>query len=92
VAEYRHAQGCSITGGYVYRGTALPQLAGLYVFTDYCSSRIWALDAATALSTGAAEPTQYGKVSINPTSFGEDEAGELYLVNGAGEIYRLIVE
>ncbi|HEY8135420.1 MAG TPA: PQQ-dependent sugar dehydrogenase [Candidatus Limnocylindrales bacterium] len=92
VAEYRHAQGCSITGGYVYRGSALPQLIGQYVFADYCSGRIWALDAATALSAGSAEPTQYGKVPINPTSFGQDEAGELYLVDGAGGIYRLIVE
>jgi glucose/arabinose dehydrogenase len=91
VAEYRHAQGCSITGGYVYRGSALPQLAGQYVFADYCSGRIWGIDAAAALSTGAAEPTQYGKVPINPTSFGEDEAGELYLVDGSGQIFRLIV-
>jgi glucose/arabinose dehydrogenase len=92
VAEYRHSQGCSITGGYVYRGSALPQLAGQYVFTDYCTGRIWAIDAAAALSTGTAEPTQYGKVPINPTSFGEDEAGELYLVNDSGQIYRLIIE
>ena len=92
VAEYPHGQGCSITGGYVYRGTAYPQLVGQYVFTDYCSGRVWALDAATALSAGSAEPTEYGKVPINPTSFGEDEAGELYLVDGEGSIYRLIVE
>lgn len=92
VAEYTHSEGCSITGGYVYRGSALPQLSGQYVFADYCSGRIWALDAAAALSAGSAEPTQYGKVPINPTSFGEDEAGELYLVNAAGKIYRLIVE
>jgi glucose/arabinose dehydrogenase len=92
VAEYSHAQGCSITGGYVYRGSSLPQLFGQYVFADYCSGRIWALDAASALATGSAEPTQYGKLPINPTSFGEDEAGELYLVDGAGHIYRLIVE
>ena len=92
VAEYRHALGCSVTGGYVYRGSALPQLAGQYVFSDYCSGRIWAVDASVALSTGSAEPTQYGKVPINPTSFGEDEAGELYLVDGSGQVYRLIVE
>ena len=92
VTEYSHAPGCSITGGYVYRGSALPQLAGKYVFADYCSGRIWALDAATALTVGTAEPTQYGKVPINPTSFGEDEAGELYLADEAGHIYRLIVE
>ena len=92
VAEYTHSQGCSITGGYVYRGSALPQLAGQYVFADYCSGRIWALDAATALSTGSAEPSEYGRLPINPTSFGEDEAGELYLVSEGGQIYRLIVE
>jgi len=92
VAEYSHAQGCSITGGYVYRGSALPQLAGKYVFADYCSGRIWALDAAPALATGSAELTQYGKIPLNPTSFGEDEAGELYIVDGEGHIYRLIVE
>jgi glucose/arabinose dehydrogenase len=92
VAEYKHAQGCSITGGYVYRGTALPQLAGLYVYADYCSGRLWALDAAAALSAGSAEPTQYGELSINPTAFGEDEAGELYVVSQGGQVFRLIVE
>ena len=92
VAEYTHSVGCSITGGYVYRGSALPQLAGKYVFADYCSGRIWALDAATALATGSAEPTQYGKLPIGPTSFGEDEAGELYVVSQEGQVYRLIVE
>ena len=92
VAEYKHAEGCSITGGYVYRASALPRLAGLYVFADYCSGRLWALDAATALTAGAAEPTQYDTMPINPTSFGEDEAGELYIVDAAGHVYRLIVE
>ncbi|MEP7378818.1 MAG: PQQ-dependent sugar dehydrogenase [Chloroflexota bacterium] len=89
VAEYSHDEGCAITGGYVYRGSAYPGLVGQYVFSDYCSGSLWAIDAASAIESGPVTPIEYGSASINPTAFGEDEAGELYLVNGAGQIFRL---
>ena len=81
---------CAITGGYVYRGTLYPDLYGAYVFSDFCTGTLWALDAGTALATGAAETLTLGDAGFGPTSFGEDEAGEIYVVNLAGEIYRLV--
>jgi glucose/arabinose dehydrogenase len=89
VAEYSHDDGCSITGGYVYRGQAYPALVGQYVFSDYCSGNLWAINAADTLAQGSADITRYGVAQISPTGFGEDEAGELYLVNGSGQIFRL---
>lgn len=92
VAEYSHDDGCSITGGYVYRGSAYPDLVGQYVFSDYCSGNLWAIDAASSIGVGLVTPIEYGNAPINPTAFGEDEAGELYLVNGAGQIFRLTAD
>jgi len=87
VAEYGHADGdCSVTGGYVYRGSSIPALAGWYLFSDYCSGRIRALgvgsDRAVAilLETGG-----------NIATFGEDEAGELYVADvGKGTLSRVV--
>jgi glucose/arabinose dehydrogenase len=84
-AEYSHEFGCSITGGYVYRGKAMPELAGWYVYGDYCSGRVWAVDAAT--DAGAAIPLADTGASI--TSFGQDTAGELYLVTFNNKILKL---
>jgi glucose/arabinose dehydrogenase len=93
VTEYSHqVGGCSITGGYVYRGQAYPALLGQFVFSDYCSGNLWAIDAAAAQASGSVDLTQYGNAPINPTSFGEDEASELYLVNGAGQIFRVTAD
>ena len=88
LVEYDHSQGCSITGGHVYRGPASPTVHGLYVFGDYCSGRIWGL-----VSVPGSEPrvAQLGQFGIRPSSFGEDEAGENYLVAiNSGELYRLL--
>lgn len=82
-------EGCAITGGYVYRGTANPVLAGGYLFTDYCSGEIWGLDAATGLDTGQAEYSRLLRTDHLGVSMGEDEAGELYLVDFGGGIYRI---
>lgn len=81
---------CAITGGYVYRGATYRELTGAYVFSDYCTGTLWALDAEAALATGQAETLVLGHSDIGPSSFGEDEAGEMYLVNLRGEIYRLV--
>jgi glucose/arabinose dehydrogenase len=84
VAEYAHDTGrCSVTGGYVYRGAAIPRLAGMYVYGDYCSGEIFGLRGSTrrvVLDT-----------SLAISSFGEDEAGEVYVVDyRGGAVYRLI--
>ena len=85
--EYSHAEGCAVTGGYVYRGAAIPALYGRYVFGDFCSGTIWTFPA------GASWPTR--KIVLLNTgysisSFGQDQYGELYVVDLAGgAVYRL---
>lgn len=90
VFEYNHSEGCSVTGGYVYRGSRLPALQGRYLFTDYCSAKVWAL---TSRSDGSVTSQYLTSLTGNPSSFAEDHAGELYaltLSGGAGEnIYAL---
>jgi glucose/arabinose dehydrogenase len=91
VAVNHREQGeCAIIGGYVYRGSLYPDLAGAYLYSDNCKSTIWAFDADAAIATGHADVQELGDAGFNPTSFGEDANGELYLVNGRGEIYRIV--
>jgi glucose/arabinose dehydrogenase len=92
VSNHRERGECAIVGGYVYRGAAFPELNGTYIYSDNCTGDLWALDAAAALANGTAEPVLVGESDANPTSFGEDENGELYLVNGSGSIYKLVPE
>lgn len=82
VAEYGHALGCSITGGYVYRGTRFPALRGLYVYGDFCSGTLW------AFAPGEWAEAVVGQTGASISSFGEDENGELYLTDlWAGAVY-----
>jgi glucose/arabinose dehydrogenase len=88
VAEYSHADGgCSVTGGYVYRGANVPAAAGRYFYGDYCSGVIWSLKIAGSRATGVRrEPFSIKGLS----SFGEGSAGELYLMSvTSGDLYRL---
>lgn len=89
VVEYDHSQGCSVTGGYVYRGTAIPALAGVYIYGDFCSGRIWGL-FGDAEGHPRAELLIDSDISI--TSFGEDQAGELYVLGSEGQIFRLVAD
>lgn len=86
VTEYDHNQGCSIIGGYVYRGSAIPALQGAYVFGDYCSGRIWAL---LYDSNGKPVTQVLADAGINITSFGEGNDGELYVM-GSGKVYQIV--
>jgi glucose/arabinose dehydrogenase len=88
VASYTHADGCSVSGGYVYRGKAWPVLDGIYLFGDYCSGIVWGLDSAAAHG-GPTEPRKLLESGENVSSFGEDESGELYLVSLGGSIFRV---
>ena len=89
VAEYKHgADGCSITGGYVYRGAAFPELTGVYLYGDYCSGKIWGL----ARDGGGWRSALLLDSGLNISSFGEDEAGEIYVVDFRGGVYRVVVE
>jgi len=87
VVEYNHAQGCSITGGYVYRGKAIPALAGAYLYADYCSGTLWGLRYDGRRVTAQATLAETGLKII---SFAQDRDGELYVVAEGGELYRLI--
>ncbi|HZN98200.1 MAG TPA: hypothetical protein VFB61_10760, partial [Gemmatimonadales bacterium] len=82
-------QGCSITGGYVYRGAAIPQLQGVYFFGDFCQG--WVRSFRNSVE-GATELTDWP--TLRPggqiTSFGEDSAGELYVVTGNGGVYKVV--
>jgi glucose/arabinose dehydrogenase len=89
VASYRHDNGCTVVGGYVYRGASFPELAGRYLLVDYCSGNLWTLDSQLALETGQAPITQVAHADTNPTAFAEDEAGELYLIGQNGIIERI---
>ena len=85
------AKGCSVTGGYVYRGSAIPELYGKYSFGDYCTGKIWSFQVSQGK---ALDFTQWDIRGINKdfylSSFGEDGNGELYLLNHTGEIYKII--
>ena len=90
IATYDHSQGCSITGGVVYRGAALPALQGIYFYGDYCSGRIWGLRMRGAAWETAVLPVP-GDPSMNITTFGEDEAGNVYVVNYAnGDLLKIL--
>jgi glucose/arabinose dehydrogenase len=85
IAEYSHAEGgCSVTGGYVYRG-AMSEWNGIYVYGDYCTGFIWGLIRGSE----SWQNKQLFDVDVNITSFGQDAAGEIYLVSDNGEVYRL---
>jgi hypothetical protein len=87
VRVYSHGGGnCSISGGYVYRGTAVPQAVGRYFYGDYCTGELWSF----RISGGRAvdnrrEPSQIGHLS----SFGQGANGALYEVSLDGGLYRL---
>jgi glucose/arabinose dehydrogenase len=83
VATYGHTLGCSITGGHVYRG-AHRDLHGLYVFGDFCSGRIW------TMGRDGSGVTVRRDTSLNISSFGESESGELYVTDLNGVLYRVI--
>jgi len=88
IAEYDHALGCSITGGYVYRGPSYPPAHGAYVFGDTCSGRISSLHVG---ADGGWQQTELLVTRLLISSFGEDEAGELYVVSlDPGGFYRLV--
>lgn len=87
VSQYNHRVGVSVTGGYVYRGSALPALRGFYIFADFRSGRVWAKKGPGGARSVL--PGADGKVS-QVSSFGQDAAGELYIVSLAGPVYQIV--
>jgi hypothetical protein len=87
IVVYSHnTGGCSITGGYVYRGSAVPAARGRYFYGDYCTGTIWSLRAFKGKLRGVRK--ELFKVP-SLSSFGQDAAGELYATSLDGTVYRL---
>ena len=92
IAEYPHSVGKSITGGYVYRGKKYPSLAGLYFYGDFDSGRVWALREKG--QSGEAEANSEvldlkANKRLAIAAFGEDQAGEIYILGFDGAIYSI---
>lgn len=85
IAEYSHALGITVVGGYVYRGEAIPDLQGVYLYGDWGSARIW---AAYRDESGVWQSNEFMQTRHAISSFGEDEQGELYLVDYTGSVLR----
>jgi glucose/arabinose dehydrogenase len=86
VTEYAHESRCSITGGFVYRGALMPEWDGIYFYGDYCSGEVFGLFQA---ADGTWNSQVLFPTGALITSFGEDEAGELYMSSRSGEIFQL---
>jgi glucose/arabinose dehydrogenase len=95
ILDYDHSVGQTIIGGYVYRGTQVTTLAGKYVFGDYAAGKIFTCDPNGSNFTDITAqlfPTRTGSIALsNPSSFGEDASGELYITDiGAGRVFKII--
>jgi len=82
---------CSITGGYVYRGCAIPDLTGTYFYADYCYGHVWSFKYdGTTLSDWQDRTNELGLNNLSISSFGEDAAGEIYIVDLGGSVYKIV--
>jgi glucose/arabinose dehydrogenase len=87
VTEYSHSDGCSVIGGVIYRGDAIPALRGAYLFGDYCSGKLWAIDAGLDAPQA---PILLAETGLSISSIGIDEEGEVYLTDlGGGTVVKL---
>ncbi len=90
--DYDHGGGaCSVTGGYVYRGAAVPAIQGIYFYADYCAGWVRSFRFANGQAT---EPADWPALAPggNITSFGEDASGELYILTSQGGVYRIVAK
>jgi len=85
----KNVYGCSVTGGYVYRGNKINDLSGLYLFSDFCTGKIWSLNPLKGV-TNDLTPQLLGNKKSMISSFGEDIYGELYIVEFSGSIYKIV--
>jgi hypothetical protein len=91
ILEYDHGEGCSVTGGVVYRGCRLPGYQGTYFYSDYCSAFVRSFRLEAGRATDRRDWTMaLGRGLDRPTSFGVDADGEAYIVDQDGEIYRIV--
>jgi len=95
ITEYNHGSGQSVTGGYVYRGSDFPALVGTYVYGDFSAGWIAGLRRTSPEGTPLGKPqvkTLLPESGIAPSSFGEDAAGELYVCDYGGALFRVIAQ
>ncbi len=88
--RYSHDDGCSVTGGYVYRGAVIPSLQGTYFYSDFCGGRVRSFRFANGEVTDEREWPALEAGSV--TSFGQDSSGELYILTAGGTVYRIVEE
>lgn len=88
---YGHSEGCSVTGGFVYRGRELPDLRGTYFYADFCRAWVRSFRYANGQAT---EPRDWPELAPGGqiTSFGEDAAGELYVVAAGGQVHKIVLK
>ena len=87
ILEYNHTLGCSVTGGYRYRGAGIPELVGTYLFADFCSGRIW---GGNPVPGGRWNRALLMDSTARISTFGEDERGEIYFADqGSGSVFRI---
>ena len=88
IVEYSHDEGCSITGGVVYRGTAIPELDGVYLFADYCTAQLWGV-----VGNGVAGPATRIDLGVgtgpSPAAFAEGPGGEVYVLSLDDAVLRI---
>ena len=89
VAEYDHGLGCSVTGGYVSRGTDVPALLGVYLYADFCSGRVWGFRRENGRVSA---PEELLAAPFSVSSFGTDARGEVYVLGFDGGVYRFVGE
>jgi glucose/arabinose dehydrogenase len=89
VTEYGHDQGCAIIGGYIYRGKTLPEWDGIYFFGDYCSGNVWGL---LHKPDGSWQSRLLFNTSVQISSFGQDQDGEIYLLSYNGQVFQLLAK
>jgi glucose/arabinose dehydrogenase len=87
VFAYDHQLGCAIVGGYVYRGANLPALSGVYLYSDYCTGHLWSLQRS---ADGHWVSQLLAETGESVSSFGEDAAGEVYVIALRGAVYQLM--
>jgi hypothetical protein len=91
VIDYSHTGGaCSITGGYVYRGSAIPALQGTYFYADFCAGFVRSFRFVGGVAGDQFEWPRLSPPGGGVTSFGEDSAGELYLMNQSGGLWKVV--
>lgn len=90
VLEYSHSDGCSVTGGYVYRGAAIPELDGHYFYSDWCGGWLRSFRYENGQAVDQRDWTEQVGQLASVASFGTDSAGELYVTTAAGDVWKLV--